>query len=100
MFLHLSDVHTYLDGGGSGTIWLSGLLCFGSESLLQSCPAIYTLGQPPPSCTHGQDVGVSCQPNIFEGSCCTSVHYTSIDTSNHVHKHIMYQGVGRIFQGS
>ena len=44
-------------GQGSGSIWLSGIACTGTESILPSCGH---LGVGANSCTHSKDAGVTC----------------------------------------
>ncbi|XP_070560707.1 scavenger receptor cysteine-rich domain-containing protein DMBT1-like isoform X2 [Ptychodera flava] len=51
-------------GEGSGSIWLDGLGCTGSESTLSACS---NTGWFAYSCVHSQDVGVVCQGPQPEG---------------------------------
>ncbi len=44
-------------GQGSGPIWMSVLLCLGTESTLKNCGSA---GWNKPVCTHNHDAGVIC----------------------------------------
>lgn len=45
-------------GEGSGPIFLSSLVCDGTEASLFECPAFAEIGIH--NCLHNQDVGVTC----------------------------------------
>lgn len=50
-------------GEGTGRIWMSDLLCGGSETSLFSCSSSTPLGtvESSTSCSHSNDVAVRCQ---------------------------------------
>uniref|UniRef100_A0A8C2IAH0 SRCR domain-containing protein n=1 Tax=Cyprinus carpio TaxID=7962 RepID=A0A8C2IAH0_CYPCA len=50
-------------GSGSGPIWMSGVLCTGSESTLKNCGSA---GWNKPVCTHNDDAGVICSGSQME----------------------------------
>ena len=52
-------------GQGSGSVWLSNVMCTGSESLLPRCGH---LGVDVSSCTHSEDAGVMCNITGAENS--------------------------------
>uniref|UniRef100_A0A8C1XRI0 SRCR domain-containing protein n=1 Tax=Cyprinus carpio TaxID=7962 RepID=A0A8C1XRI0_CYPCA len=56
----LRDAHF---GQGSGTIWMSAVLCFGSESTLVYCRS---KGWGKHDCDHSKDAGVICSGELFQ----------------------------------
>uniref|UniRef100_A0A8C1JRE3 SRCR domain-containing protein n=1 Tax=Cyprinus carpio TaxID=7962 RepID=A0A8C1JRE3_CYPCA len=61
----LSDAHF---GPGSGLIWLSFVLCSGSESTLKNCGS---QGWGKHDCDHSEDAGVICSVRLVGGSRCS-----------------------------
>lgn len=55
-------------GSGGGSVLLQGVNCSGSEQYILDCPRSFPVGIT--QCTHVQDVGVACQPQIFPGIQC------------------------------
>ncbi len=55
----LSDAHF---GPGSGRIWMSFLMCRGSESTLKNCNSG---GWDRHNCDHNKDAGVICSGNVL-----------------------------------
>ena len=54
-----SGIHTDAHfGQGTGTVWLAGLDCSGSEENLLDCRRLYPVGST--ACRHSQDAGVTC----------------------------------------
>jgi len=52
-------------GSGHMPIWLSGLQCEGNETSLADCPHN---GWDTTSCTHAEDVSVTCVSNPLPGT--------------------------------
>lgn len=51
---------SYIAGGGSGSVWISYVQCYGAENSLLDCPHY---GWQENSCTHDRDAGVICVKN-------------------------------------
>lgn len=66
----------YIDGNGTGTIWLDDLQCLGEEKSVQDCNY---RGWGKHNCGHHKDVGVRCQNTSDiptykeEGSCDVNI---------------------------
>ena len=46
-------------GAGSGSIWLSEVMCTGEEESISRCQSSRSISE---VCTHALDAGVTCQP--------------------------------------
>ena len=53
-------------GQGSGSIWMSGLQCVGSESTVRDCRSQESVAE---NCGHHQDAGVICSGRLTETYC-------------------------------
>ena len=53
-------------GQGSGSIWMSGLQCVGSESTVRDCRSQELVAE---NCGHHQDAGVICSGRLTETYC-------------------------------